>query len=222
MGRVVQTSAALGGGGRAGAIAWISSIQFFLAQIVVQSAWTTSFSLTTNYISDLGNTACGMFPVGSTTYVCSPWHAWMNASFVATGIAVILGAGLLRDNVRPSRLALASLALIAVAGVGFILVGLYPENVNFPPHRLGAGLQFVCGNLGQVVFGIAMLRRARGVAFYSIVSGLVGLFATGLFVTGNHGPLAVGGMERLAAYPLPLWTIVTGLRISSAAGSSTT
>lgn len=201
---------------------WASSIQFFVVQAVVQSAWTTPFRLTTNYISDLGNTTCGMFPAGSTNYVCSPWYAWMNASFVLTGVTTLLGAGLLRDALRSSRWGLASLVMVGIAGLGFVLVGLYPENVNFPPHNLGAGLQFVCGNLGQVAFGIAMLRRSRGLALTSIISGLVGLLATALFVTGNHRPLGVGGMERLAAYPLPLWTTVTGLRIRSVMGSSTT
>ena len=65
-----------------GAIVWMLAIQFFIAQIIVQSAWTTPFSLTANYISDLGNTTCGPYPVGSSMYVCSPWHAGMNASFI--------------------------------------------------------------------------------------------------------------------------------------------
>jgi len=57
---------------RLGAIVWIAAIQFFIAQIVVQSAWTTPFSLTANYISDLGNTTCAPYPAGSTMYVCCP------------------------------------------------------------------------------------------------------------------------------------------------------
>lgn len=101
---------------RIGSIAWISSLQFFLAQADVQSAWTTPFSLTRNYISDLGNTTCGMFPVGSASYVCSPWHALMNASFITTGITVLFGAALLRDALRPSRLGAKSLALTAAGG----------------------------------------------------------------------------------------------------------
>jgi hypothetical protein len=51
---------------RLGAIVWMLAIQFFIVQIIVQSAWATPFSLTTNYISDLGNTACGPYPADST------------------------------------------------------------------------------------------------------------------------------------------------------------
>ena len=103
--------------------------------------------------------------------------------------------------------------------VGFVLVGLFPENVNFPPHRLGAALQFVSGNLGQVVIGIAMLRARRGpvVATYGIASGLAGLLATALFVSGHYLGTGLGGMERLAAYPLPIWSIVMGLWLESQA-----
>ena len=90
---------------------------------------------------------------------------------------------------------------------------MFPENVSLQPHRLRAALQFVSGNLGQVVLGIAMLRcrRAPRLAGYSVISGVVGLFATELFVSGHYFGTGRGGMERLAAYPLPLWCIVMGV-----------
>lgn len=196
-----------------GTIAWVSSVQFFLAQLIVQWAWTTPFSLTRNYISDLGNTACGPFPANSGTYVCSPWHAAMNASFVLIGVTVVVGAALIRNTFRHARLWRWGLALVALGGFGFVLVGLFPENVSLPPHRLGASLQFVSGNLGQAVIGASMLgpRHGRRWAGYSIASGVVGLLATALFTSGHYLGMGIGGMERLAAYPLPLWTIVLGI-----------
>src|ERR1043166_10163892 len=75
---------------RIGAAVWLLAIQFFISQFVVQSAWTTPFSVTENYISDLGNTACGPYPAGSRMYVCSPWHALMNASFIILGLTILL------------------------------------------------------------------------------------------------------------------------------------
>src|SRR6266542_5921607 len=81
---------------RRGAIVWMLAIQFFIAQIIVQAVWTTPFSLTTNYISDLGNTACGPYPAGPRImYVCSPWHAGMNASFIVQGLIILVGAALI-------------------------------------------------------------------------------------------------------------------------------
>jgi hypothetical protein len=85
-------------GPRAGAAVWTLAVQFFVAQAVVQSAWTAPYSLAENYISDLGNTSCGPYAYSAevSRYVCSPWHAWMNASFVALGLTIVVGAALVR------------------------------------------------------------------------------------------------------------------------------
>jgi hypothetical membrane protein len=196
---------------RLGAAVWILAIQFFIAQVVVQSAWTTPFSLTKNYISDLGNTACGPDPADLSMYVCSPWHAWMNASFILLGLTILVGAVLIRGAFR-GRMWAAGLSLLALAGLGLIAVGLFPENVNMEAHRIGAGSEFVSGNLGLVVLGAAMVQTTRWstLAVYSVASGVVGLLATVLFVSDQYLGAGVGGMERLAAYPLPLWLFVSG------------
>ena len=197
---------------RLGAAVWILAIQFFIAQFVVQSAWTTPFSLTKNYISDLGNTACGPYPSDSSMYVCSPWHAWMNASFILLGLTILFGAVLIRGDFLPGRMLAAGLSLIGLAGPGLIAVGLFPENMNIAAHKIGAGGQFISGNLGLVVLGVAMLqaRHWSVLAVYSIASGVVGLLATALFVSDLYLGVGIGGMERLAAYPLPLWLVVAG------------
>jgi hypothetical membrane protein len=201
---------------RIGAIVWILAIQFFIAQWIVQSAWTTPFSLTTNYISDLGNTSCGPYPAGPRImYVCSPWHAWMNASFILLGVIILVGAALIYRAFPAGRTRTAGLALLALAGPGPILVGLFPENVNITPHTIGAAAHFVSGNLGIVVLGIAIAatRRQTPLAVYSIILGIVGLLATALFVSGHYLGASIGGMERIAAYPLPVWLIVIGVSL---------
>jgi hypothetical membrane protein len=200
---------------RQGAIVWMAAIQFFIAQIIVQSAWTTPFSLTANYISDLGNTTCGPYPVGSTMYVCSPRHAWMNASFILLGVIILAGAALIWRAFPSGQARTIGLALLALAGPGEILVGLFPENVNITPHSIGAAAHFVSGNLGIVVLGVvlAAARRQSPLAIYSIISGSLGLLATALFISGHFLGLGIGGMERLAAYPLPLWLIVAGIAV---------
>jgi hypothetical membrane protein len=196
-----------------GAIAWASSVQFFVMQAVVQSAWTTPFSLAQNFISDLGNTTCGPYGTESVHYVCSPWHAWMNASFIVLGLGIVLGAALVRAMLPTGRMRSVGLALVALAGPGLIVVGFFPENVNLPIHALGAADQFIIGNLGMVVLGVALVRDRwwRALGAYSIVSGIVGLVATALFVAERFLGLGIGGMERLAAYPLPLWLTVIGV-----------
>jgi hypothetical membrane protein len=202
---------------RLGALVWVLAIQFFVAQLIVQSAWTTPFSLTQNFISDLGNTTCAPYPVGSNMYVCSPWHAVMNASFIALGVIILLGAALTWRAFPPGRTRALGLVLLALAGPGPILVGLFPENVNITPHTIGAAAQFVSGNLGIVVLGMALAtnRRRMALAIGSSILGSLGLLATALFVSGNYLGLGIGGMERIAAYTLPLWLIVAGISIFS-------
>ena len=197
---------------RRGAIVWVLAIQFFIAQIIVQAAWTTPFSLTANYISDLGNTACAPYPLGSNMYVCSPWHALMNASFIVQGVIILVGIVLIYRAFPAGRTRTIGLVLLALAGPGSILVGLFPENVSSTPHTIGAAAHFISGNLGIAVLGIAIAvtRRQTPLAIFSISSGSVGLLATALFISGNYLGTGIGGMERIAAYPLPLWLIVIG------------
>lgn len=206
---------------RLGAIAWIASAQFFITQAVVQSAWTTPYSLSANYISDLGNTVCAPYPSGSANYVCSPWHALMNVAFLLVGITTIAGALSLRRALGAARLWPLGLALVAIAGAGFILVGLFPENVSLPPHKTGATLQFVCGNLGLAIVGaeLIMARKAPRLGMFTLATGAIGLLATALFGTGHMLGLGVGGMERFAAYPLPAGCVALGCWLASPAAS---
>lgn len=187
--------------------------QFFLCQAIVQAAWTAPFSLSRNYISDLGNTTCGQFRVGSEMLdVCSPWHGLMNTSFVLLGIGILLGSLLVGKSGVPSPWRTAAAVMIGLAGPGLVLVGLFPEDRNLPLHKAGAAVQFIVGNLGLVVLGIGMVRGGlrRPIAAYTAASGAVGLTATALFVAEQYLGLGVGGMERFAAYPLPLWLTLMG------------
>jgi hypothetical membrane protein len=203
---------------RLGAIIWLLAIQFFIAQIIVQLAWTTPFSLAANYISDLGNTTCGPYPAGSSMYVCSPWHAVMNTSFFALGVIILVGAALVYRAFPAGYMRTIGLVLLALAGPGEMLVGLFPENVNITPHAIGAAAHFVSGNLGIVVLGIAIAARGgqKPLAIFSIILGSLGLLATALFVSGYYLGLGIGGMERIAAYPLPIWLIVMGITLLQA------
>lgn len=207
---------------RLGAVVWICAFQFFVMQAVVQSAWTTPFSLRENFISDLGNTVCAPYPVGSASYVCSPWHAAMNLSFFVQGWIILIGCVLLWRAFPAGRLRGLGLLFVAVSGPGSMLVGLFPENENLPPHKLGAGLQFVLGNLGIALLGWLLARRGGRpiLGALSVLGGLVGVLATWLLVTDRFLGLGIGGMERLAAYPLPLWLTAMGLALRRSTGGA--
>jgi hypothetical membrane protein len=115
------------------------------------------------------------------------------------------------------------MVLFTLAGLGVILVGIYPENENIARHAIGAGFNFVAGNLSLILFGVALrpVARRRWLSRFSIAAGAIGLLATGLFVAEEYLGLGPGGMERLAAYPIPIWQIVAGLAIWPNAASPT-
>ena len=199
---------------RTGAIAWVVAVQFFITQIVVATAWPRHFSLKTDYISDLGNTVCNAYPAGSAHLVCSPWYLAMNVSFMVLGITMIIGAWLTRDAFPAGWVRTLAAVLFTLAGIGVFIVGVYPENTNNARHVLGAGVNFVSGNIALIVFGLALAQRATHrslMTVFSLFCGAAGLFATLLFVSGHFLGIGLGGMERVAAYPMTVWQIVIGV-----------
>ncbi len=198
---------------RSGAIAWVLAAQFFITQVVVATAWLRHFSLRTDYISDLGNTVCAVSFANSERAVCSPWHLAMNMSFMVLGVTMIIGAVLTRDAFPPGWVRELAVLLFSLAGIGVFIVGVYPENIDNARHVLGAGLNFVSGNIALIVFGLALAQRPThgGLKTFSIFAGTVGLLATLLFVSGNYLGIGLGGMERVAAYPMTVWQIVAGV-----------
>lgn len=196
-----------------GAAAWVLAVQFFITQVVVATAWPRPFSLKTDYISDLGNTICGPYPAGSTHIVCSPWHIAMNTSFIVLGVTMSIGAVLTRDAFPRGWVRELAVILFTLAGLGVIAVGIYPENTDNARHVLGAGLNFVAGNIAMIVFGLALAQRPaalRGVMWFSLFAGTLGMTATLLFISGQFLGIGLGGMERVAAYPMTVWQIVAG------------
>lgn len=202
-----------------GAIVWlVGAVQFVAAMVVTQLAWTTPYSLSHNYISDLGNTACGLY---AARYVCSPWHVVFDVSVALLGVLTILGVLLLPTAFPTRRSRTVGLGLFVVSGVGAVGVGLSPENVNLTVHSLSALLAFAGGSLALIVLGFAMLRDTRwaGYRAYSVLSGLVSLVAILLLGAGAYGwggfwsDWGAGGIERTILAPILLWTVVVAVHL---------
>jgi hypothetical membrane protein len=211
-----------------GAIALlVGSLQFIAAMIVTQIGygssfnWGSSYSLSHNYISDLGAVNCGTFGGtgafgGGGHYACSPWHDVFNISIIVMGLLLILAVLLLRTAFPARRSRTIGLGLLALAGLGAIGVGLFPEDININGHVISASLAFVGGGLALVVLGFAMFRDTRwdGFRAYTMLSGLVGLIALILFISQVYVGLGVGGMERLIVAPILLWSVVVGVHLA--------
>ncbi len=190
---------------------WIASLQYFITMTIVGMFWPTHYSLLANTISDLGNTACGVY---DGRYVCSPLHAWMNASFIVLGATMVAGSGLIYQEFRKSSYSKLGFGLMAAAGAGTVIVGIFAENTISSLHEFGAALPFVLGNVSLLVLGLA-LDLPRWLKIYTLATGLLSLVAFGLFASHIYLGIGIGGMERLAAHPQTLWLIVFGLYMSN-------
>lgn len=193
-----------------GPIFWMVSVQFFITQFIVAHNWATRYSLRNNTISDLGNTACGVY---SGRYVCSPLHAWMNASFIVLGCTMVIGSVLIYHEFRHSRDTAIGFGFMALAGLGTVLVGIFAENTNASLHELGAALPFVVGNLALLVLGLALGLGPR-FRIYTMLSGIIALIAFALFGAHMYLGFGEGGMERVVAYPQTIWLTMFGLYMS--------
>jgi hypothetical membrane protein len=189
---------------------WIISIQFFIVEIIVSHGWPVPYNFSADAISDLGNSACGLY---SGRYVCSPYFTWMNVSFVVLGATMIAGSTLIYQEFAKSKLNKAAFTCMALAGFGTILVGIFPENTINLLHSAGALLPFLLGNTALIIFGFSLGLQGK-FKTYTITSGVIALAALVLFTTHIYLGLGLGGMERLVAHPQTVWLIAFGVYMS--------
>ncbi|GHF55094.1 hypothetical protein GCM10010218_40590 [Streptomyces mashuensis] len=197
---------------RWGSAAWVvGAVQFFALHGVVESAWEKPYSWAGNNISDLGNALCATQPEPEPRYICSPEHALMNGSFVALGILLAVGAVLTGALWRRGGTATTARLLLAGAGGGFVLAGLAPADLHENQHMLGALLVMGIGNTGLLLAGAGLAGDGRGVLrWVTGLLGLIGLTAFGFFLSHHYPGLGMGGMERVAAFPLLIGTLAVG------------
>lgn len=202
---------------KVGAVLWICCLQYFVAEAVAIGGWPGAYSLRRNYISDLGAVGChvsaGGLTVG-TEQLCSPLHGLMNASFLLQGLLIVGGALLVRFAFPKGALWALALLLIGASGIGVFIVGLAPEDVAPLPHLVGAVENFLCCNAGMALMGVALLRRRRAsriLGLVSLAAGVVGLLGFVLLAAQVYLGLGVGGMERVVAYPFPIWLAGMGV-----------
>jgi hypothetical membrane protein len=184
---------------RWGGALWVGCLQFFAGEAVAAAGFSGSYSFRRNYISDLGALSCGAG--------CSPLHALMNASFVLQGLLIFMGAVVVWPLFSPP-LARLALGLIAASGLGVFVVGLAPEDSTPGWHYFGAAENLLLCNAGAALLGAALLREGmapRAVGLLSLAFGLIDLGGLWGLAAGHDFGLGLGGVERVAAYPFPLW-----------------
>jgi hypothetical membrane protein len=187
-------------------------VQFFVVHGIVESAWTRPYSWARNNISDLGNAHCAMQSQPEPRYICSPEHNLMNASSIALGTLLVIGVVLTGALWRRGASATVARLLLGGAGAGFVLAGLAPSDVGENQHVLGALLIMGAGNIGLLQAGVVLAHGVPGpLRWVTGLLGITALCAFGLFLSRYYLGLGMGGMERVAAFPLLAWTLAVGV-----------
>lgn len=192
---------------RIGCSAWVVGVvQFSVIHGIAESAWARPYSWARNTVSDLGNAHCALQSEPEPRYVRSPEHSLMNASFITPGALLVGGAALTGGVLwRRSPAAAVARLLLAGAGVGFVLAGPAPADVNENQHVLGALLIMAMGNIGLFPAGFSLAEDVPApLRWGTCVPGVTAITAFGLFLSHRHLGLGMGGMERVAALSPPV------------------
>ncbi|HUJ77401.1 MAG TPA: DUF998 domain-containing protein [Thermoplasmata archaeon] len=199
-GPLVRRSARIGG--------WVfalGSLQFVGAMIAVQAAYP-GYSDLANYVSDLGNPTL------------SPWAGLFNASIELLGAMGVIGTILVRSAFPPKRSARGGLFVLAIASLGAIGVGLFPETapeLGGRIHDVVSLVVFVASGVALLLLGVAMVRDTRWDGFrgFTALAGLVTLVALAVYVGGGMNGDLAGLIERVVIAPILLWAIVAGAHL---------
>ena len=198
---------------RLGAMFWLLTVEFFIAQAVAQAAFP-GYSLVDMDISLLGVSACSGVDPNAINPVCSPLSLVFNAGMAINGALVVLGVWFTRKLWPPGGLTTAALWILAVGGGdGSILVGLFPLDMSLPMHMIGAILALFVAGFGMLAMSAVLWRQFRGFAIYTLATGAITLVAFVLYALEIYLGLGRGIMERIAAWPHTIWYVVTGALI---------
>lgn len=196
---------------RLGALCWVLTAQFFVAQAVPQSAMAFYDPIRWD-ISLLGITECGVFfdaTSGSSDLICSPLHYLFNIGIVLHGLLALAGIWLTRNRWVGSKRGVLALVCLALGCIGAIIVGLYPLNLETGMHSLGAILALTFPGIALVVLSTVLFAQRPLFAAVSLVCGLCIL--GGAIGHAFGGPvLGRGTVERLAAWPQTIWYMIAG------------
>ncbi|MGW4120685.1 DUF998 domain-containing protein [Nocardia sp. NPDC004711] len=188
------------------AACWLLTLSYFPVSLVVAHAWPTGYSMSGNYISDLGITRCGDYVDrdGAPRWVCSPDHAVQNVMFVSTGLLTFAGA-LSWARIWSGRRFRAGCALVAVAGLGITGIGLAPWDIRPQAHDTIALAQWFAQLAGMVLITPEVARRRRGLAVGTALAVAISVIGGVFLFTRNHFGLGAGVSERIAFDTLTVW-----------------
>ncbi len=162
-----------------GVLIFLGVAQFLLFMIVSETLYP-GYSVSKNYISDLG--------VGSTAYI-------FNISIIIMGLLLIISSILLKSKILQ--------VFLILSGIGAAGVGIFPEDSPDHLHVIMSLIVFLFSSLSSY----AAFTYKSNKNYLWPVMGSIGLISLILYVLGIYGPINYGGMERLIVYPNLIWAL---------------
>ena len=187
---------ALSNASKAGMAIFLGSAQFSICLVLAEIAFP-NYNVSTNYISDLG-----AFCPSTGPCIIEPSANIFNGSIILLGLLILLGAYYLRRAFHSTPAAV----VVALAGVGAMGVGLFPETTGIW-HSVFSLIVFLFAGLSAV---LTSRYQKRPMSYFSIVLGVMTLAALVLFIGGEYLGLGAGGMERMVVYPTLIWSLGFG------------
>jgi len=170
----------------AGVLFFIAATQFVLGLSIAEALYP-GYSISTNYISDLG--------VGPSSMV-------FNMSIFLLGLLSIIGIYFLYRAYNLKMI----IILFTIAAVAAMGVGIFTED-NLLMHTLASVFVFLFSGL-SAISSYKITKYPFNIIV--ILLGLISLVAMILFMGTIYVGLGVGGMERMIVYPILIWMIGFG------------
>lgn len=186
--------------GKAGVALFVGVVQFALFEMIAEFVYP-GYSVSANYISDLG-------PPCSNGVACPSQTSWyiFDSSVIFMGLCILLSAYFLYRYFRWKPFT----ALVGLAGIGAVGLGVFNETAPFMLHDLFSLLTFL--GIGLTALLSYRLQK-QPLGYFAIVLGLLTLISlvlyipdTGTSIGGNLG-IGPGGLERLIVYPVLFWSV---------------
>jgi hypothetical membrane protein len=173
----------------AGTLIFIAVAQFVLG-LIVSEALYSGYSVSGNYISDLG--------VGSSSVI-------FNSSVFLLGLLLAIGTYFLQRAFDFKMLTV----LIVLTAVGVMGVGIFTEDFG-AIHSVVSLIAFLFSGLSAIFSVIcSYVHKFKLVEMpFSVIAVILGLMTLGalvLFMGNIYLGLGAGGMERMIVYPTLMW-----------------
>jgi len=188
----------------AGALMFVGAAQFFVGLLLAEALYP-GYSISGNYISDLGAT-CPQSDAWSNyagpCVIHQPTASIFDGSVILLGLLLVIAAYVFLRFVRWRIFAI----LLLFTGLGAVGVGVFPETAPLA-HELTSDIAFIFAAV-SAVWAYRLTRAPMN--YFSAILGVVSLAAIVLVEANATAGLGVGGIERMIVYPVIMWAVGFG------------